>query len=186
MAETFINLLQSGLSNLGGTISKGYSTVSPYLFGNQQTVDGKTTGMQGFFPWLATPMGEGKNAASPLQLGLAGFGLWQQNQQHQDQLEQAIEAYNRTKAVTNANALMQGANYGNQALYQLQNLKGFYENTDPTAANEYAKTLGTTFGTYNKALEGMGISNGMGDQIKRLNELSNYNINGVNPLRDGA
>ena len=181
---TIIELLQSGLNNLGGTISSGYSTVSPYLFGSKDA-NGKVT-QQGFFPWLATPMGEGKNAASPLQLGLTGFGLWQQNQQHQDQLEQAIEAYNRTKAVTNANTLMQGANFGNQALFQLQNLKGFYENSDPTAANEYANTLGTTFGTFNKAMEGMGISNGMGDQIKRLNELSNYNINGVNPLRDGA
>ena len=168
MAETFIDLLQSGLSNLGGTISKGYSTVSPYLFGNQQTVDGKTTGMQGFFPWLATPMGEGKNAASPLQLGLAGFGLWQQNQQFGKQLEEARKQYEYQKALTGANFQNQATNWGNQSLFQAQSLAGF----NPEAGAQRVADLNAAFNQINSAGNRIGVNNVVGEQ---QNALQKYN-----------
>ena len=168
MAETFIDLLQSGLSNLGGTISKGYSTVSPYLFGNQQTVNGKTTGMQGFFPWLATPMGEGKNAASPLQLGLAGFGLWQQNQQFGAQLDEARKQYEYQKALTGSNFQNQATNWGNQSLFQAQSLAGF----NPEAGAQRVADLNAAFNQINTAGNRIGVNNVVGEQ---QNALQKYN-----------
>lgn len=142
------------------------SALSPYLFGREKTDTEEA--MQGFFPWLVNPIGEGKNAASPLQLGLTGFGLWQQNQQFGAQLDEARKQYEYQKALTGANFQNQATNWGNQSLFQAQGLAGF----NPEAGAQRVADLNAAFNQINAAGNRIGVNNVVGEQ---QNALQKYN-----------
>ena len=94
-------------------------------------------GLSSLGSWLSTPIGSGENASSPLQLGVAGLGLLQQQRAFEDQLEEARRQFNFQKGVTQGNFLNQGANFLNQGLFQLESLNAF----NPKRLNAASRTV---------------------------------------------
>lgn len=149
-------------------IIKGFNAIDPLLFGRKEDKDNKVEAMQGFFPWLITPMGEGKNAASPLQLGMSGLGLFMQNKQAAEQLDEARRQFDYQKALTGANFQNQATGWGDKALFHTLAAQGFSQNL----GNQVAANYNAGFNQLNAAGNRIGINNVVGEQ---QNQLQKYN-----------
>lgn len=126
-------------------------------------------GLSSLGSWLSTPIGSGENASSPLQLGVAGLGLLQQQRAFEDQLEEARNQFNFQKGVTQGNFLNQGANFLNQGLFQLESLNAF----NPNAGAERAANLNAAVNTLNDAASRLQLGNNAFAQ--QQNQLQKYN-----------
>lgn len=153
---------------MSGTILEGFNSLIPYLFGQKEDKANNKEAMQGFFPWLITPMGEGKNAASPLQLGMTGLGLFMQNKQAGEQLEEARRQFDYQKALTGANFQNQATGWGDKALFHTLAAQGFSQNL----GNQVAANYNAGFNQLNAAGNRIGINNVVGEQ---QNQLQKYN-----------
>lgn len=121
------------------------------------------------FNWLTSPIGTGENATNPLQLGLAGFSLYNQNQNLQDQLEEARRQFAFSQGNTRANFMNQGTNFLNQSLFQLEALNAF----NPEASAERAANLGAAVNQLNKAGSYIGLGNNAFES--QANAIAKYN-----------
>lgn len=119
--------------------------------------------------WLITPTGTGENAASPLQMGLMGLGLVQQQNSFEDQLEEARKQFEYQRGVTQGNFLNNGANFLNQGLFQLESLNAF----NPNAGAERAANLNSTINTMNQAASKLQLGNNA--FAEQQNQLKKYN-----------
>lgn len=164
MAGFYTGFLGQGLQN---------ATAGDYLSGALSAIGNEfsnpISGLSSLGNWLTTPTGTGENAASPFQLGLMGLGLWQQQNNFEDQLEEARKQFNFQKGVTQGNFLNNGANFLNQGLFQLESLNAF----NPTAGAERAANLNAAVNTMNQAASKLQL----GDTAfaEQQNALQKYN-----------
>ena len=119
--------------------------------------------------WLINPVGSGENAASPLQMGLMGLGLIQQQNNFEDQLEEARNQFNFQRGVTQGNFLNNGANFLNQGLFQLESLNAF----NPNAGAERAANLNAAVNTMNQAASKLQLGNNA--FAEQQNAIQKYN-----------
>lgn len=101
-------------------------------------------------------------------LGLGLYGLLQNNNALQDQLDEARRQFDFSKNVSRANFTTSGTNFLNQGLFQLEGLKAF----NPTAAAERASNFTAAANQLNNAGSLIGMNNAFGEQI---NALDKYN-----------
>lgn len=114
-------------------------------------------------------LGQGNNATDLLKYGLAGIGIWNQNKNYEDQLEEARRQFQFAQGNTRANFMNQGTNFLNQSLFQLEALNAF----NPNASAERAANLGAAVNQLNKA----GSLIGLGDNAfeSQANAIAKYN-----------
>lgn len=152
-------------------IIKGFNAIDPFLFGRKEDKANNVEAMQGFFPWLITPMGEGKNAVSPLQLGMSGLGLYAQHEQNKNQLALAREGLNWQKSNDLANAI----NQATLPALKLNNLVeariGFHGKDSEEAKNAYANA-NAALTQMNNALTNMGGQDSLRPQMNVLQRYS--------------
>lgn len=101
-------------------------------------------------------------------LGLGLYGLFQNNNSLQDQLDEARRQFDFSKNVSRANFTTSGTNFLNQGLFQLEGLKAF----NPTAAAERASNFTAAANQLNNAGSLIGMNNAFGEQI---NAIDKYN-----------
>lgn len=122
--------------------------------------------------WFET-IGQGKNATTRAQLGLnAGLGLlglWNQNKQWEDQLEEARKQFAFSKSMSQSNFMNQGTNFLNQSLFQLEGLNAF----NPNAGAERAQNLNAAVEQLNNAASNIGLNGAFNSQ---KNALEKYNV----------
>ena len=127
------------------------------------------SGLNALGNWLINPVGSGENAASPLQMGLMGLGLIQQQNNFEDQLEEARNQFNFQRGVTQGNFLNNGANFLNQGLFQLESLNAF----NPNAGAERAANLNAAVNTMNQAASKLQLGNNA--FAEQQNAIQKYN-----------
>ncbi len=122
--------------------------------------------------WFKT-IGQGENATTPAQIGLnAGLGLlglWNQNKQWEDQLEEARKQFAFSKSMSQSNFMNQGTNFLNQSLFQLEGLNAF----NPNAGAERAQNLNAAVEQLNNAASNIGLNGAFNSQ---KNALEKYNV----------
>lgn len=149
------NTLNNGVDWLGDKLSNGFDWFS-------NTWDK-----------ISTPKGTGDNAKSSLELGgqlLTGlYGIYNQNKNFKDQLNEARRQFAFSKGNTQANFMNQGTNFINQGLWQLEALNAF----NPNAAAERAQNFGAAVDQMNQAASRLELgNNAFGAQ---QNALQKYN-----------
>jgi hypothetical protein len=109
--------------------------------------------------WWTTPMGTGKNAITPLELGtgigLTLFGAYQQKKALDKQLAFGREQLAQNKAFAQTNWMDQAQNRAEQTAMQLQGLQGW----DPNAARQRANDLQGLTAGLDRAGANIGIAN---------------------------
>lgn len=133
------------------------------------TAQNALSGLSNLGNWLINPVGSGENAASPLQMGLMGLGLIQQQNNFEDQLEEARNQFNFQRGVTQGNFLNNGANFLNQGLFQLESLNAF----NPNAGAERAANLNAAVNTMNQAASKLQLGNNA--FAEQQNAIQKYN-----------
>lgn len=136
---------------------------------NKSFTDNSISGLSALGNWLINPVGSGENAASPLQMGLMGLGLIQQQNNFEDQLEEARNQFNFQRGVTQGNFLNNGANFLNQGLFQLESLNAF----NPNAGAERAANLNAAVNTMNQAASKLQLGNNA--FAEQQNAIQKYN-----------
>lgn len=99
------------------------------------------SGLSDLGKWVVNPLGIGKNAMSPLQIGLTGYALYNQNKNNQEQLKLAREQMALDKANMQSNFLNSGTNWMNQNLFQTQGLSAFNQNAGALRAEDIQSGL---------------------------------------------
>ena len=158
-------------------IGYGIQNILGNLFGSDSTgvqVNGTNVTAPQEEPsfWFKT-IGQGKNATTPAQIGLnAGLGLlglWNQNKQWEDQLEEARKQFAFSKSMSQSNFMNQGTNFLNQSLFQLEGLNAF----NPNAGAERAQNLNAAVEQLNNAASNIGLNGAFNSQ---KNALEKYNV----------
>lgn len=159
--------------NIGASLSSmGRGILDFFGFGGSDGTGTSPSNPSGNKSWWTTPIGQGDNATTPLQLGLNTglglLGLWNQNKQWDDQLEEARRQFNFSKSMSQSNFMNQGTNFLNQSLFQLEGLNAF----NPNAGAERAANLTAAANQLSNAANNIGLNNAFKDQ---QNAISKYN-----------
>lgn len=157
--------------NIGASLSSmGRGILDFFGFGGSDGTGTSPSNPEESF-WFKT-RGQGDNATTFAQLGLNTglglLGLWNQNKQWDDQLEEARRQFNFSKSMSQSNFMNQGTNFLNQSLFQLEGLNAF----NPNAGAERAANLAAAANQLSNAANNIGLSNAFKDQ---QNAISKYN-----------